>query len=52
MFYSIFVEMELEPWNFFNALYSLDICHVMTFGSTCEMKSIPYHNIVMSKICK
>jgi len=48
MFYFIFVEMELEPCNFFNAPYLLEICHVMTFSSTCKMKSIAYHNIVMS----
>ncbi len=37
--------------NFFNAPYLLEICHV-TFSSTCEMKSVPCHNIVMSKILK
>jgi hypothetical protein len=47
-----FVEMELEPCNFFNPLYLLEICHIMIFNSTYEMKSIAYHNIVMSKICK
>ncbi len=52
MFYSIFVEMELEPCNFFNAHYLLEIFHVMTFNSTCEIKLVTYHNIVMSKICK
>jgi hypothetical protein len=52
MFSSIFLEMELEPCNFFNAHYLFEIYHVMTFNSTCEMKSIAYHNIVMSKICK
>ncbi len=46
-FFSIFVGMELQPCNFFNAPYLLEICHVMTFNSTCEMKSITYHNIVM-----
>ncbi len=51
-FFSIFVEMELEQCNFFNAPYLLEICHVMTFNSTCEMKSVAYHNIVMSKICE
>jgi hypothetical protein len=51
-FYFIFVEMEFETYNFFNALYLLEIFHVMTFNSTCEMKSIAYRNIVMSKICK
>ncbi len=49
MYYSIFVEMELEPCNFFNALYLFETCHVMTLNSTCEMKSVAYHNIVMSK---
>jgi hypothetical protein len=52
MFSSIFVEMELEPCNFFNPPYLLEICHVMIFSSTCEMKLIAYYNIVMSKICK
>jgi hypothetical protein len=47
-----FVEMELEPCNFFNAPYLFEICDVMTFSSTCEMKLVTYHNIVMSKICK
>jgi hypothetical protein len=51
MFSSIFVEMELEPCNFFNPPYLLEICHVI-FSSTCEMKLIAYYNIVMSKICK
>jgi hypothetical protein len=50
--FSIFVEMELELCNFFNPPYLLEICHVMIFSSTCEMKSIVYHNIVMSKISK
>jgi hypothetical protein len=49
MFSSIFVEIELQPCNFFNAPYLLEICHVMTFSSTCEMKLVAYHNIVMSK---
>jgi len=48
MFFSIFVEMELEPCNSFNAPYMFKIFHVMIFNSTCEMKSIAYHNIVMS----
>jgi hypothetical protein len=52
MFSSIFVEMEFEPCNFFNAAYLFKIYHVMTFSSACEMKSIAYHNIVMSKIWK
>ncbi len=52
MFSSIFVEMELEPCNFFNAPYLLEIYHVMIFNYTCEMKSIAYRDIVMSKICK
>jgi len=52
MFYLIFVEMEFEPCIFFNAPYLLEICHVMIFSSTCEMKPIAYHNIVMSKICE
>ncbi len=39
--------MELEPCNFFNASYLLEICHVMTFSSTCEMKLITYYNIIM-----
>jgi hypothetical protein len=47
MFYSIFVEMDFEPCKFFNALYLLEIYHVMTFSSTCEMKFVRYHNIVM-----
>ncbi len=46
------VEIELEPCKLFNAPYILKIYHVMTFNSTCEMKSITYHNIVMSKLCK
>jgi hypothetical protein len=49
---SIFVEMELEPCNFLNTPYLLEMCHVMTFSSTCEMKSVTYHNIINSKICK
>jgi hypothetical protein len=52
MFFSIFVEMELEPCNFFNSPYLLEICQVMIFSSTCEMKLVAYHNIEMSKICK
>jgi hypothetical protein len=52
MFSSIFVEMELEQCNFFDAAYFFEICHVMTFNSTCEMKSVAYHNIIISKICK
>jgi hypothetical protein len=52
MFFSIFVEMELEPCNFFNVFYLLEIFHVMIFSYTYEMKSIAYHNIVMSKVCK
>jgi hypothetical protein len=52
MFFFFFVEMELESCNFFNAPYMLEICHVMTFSSTCEMKLEAYHNIVMSKTCK
>jgi hypothetical protein len=52
MFSSIFVEMEFEQGNFFNPPYLFEICHVMIFSSTCEMKSIAYHNIVMSKISK
>jgi hypothetical protein len=50
-FFSIFVEMELEPCNFFNPPYLLEICHVMIFSSTREMKSVAFHNIVMSKKC-
>jgi hypothetical protein len=52
MFFSIFVEMEFKPCNFFNPPYMFEICHVLRFNSTCEMKSIAYYNIVMSKICK
>ncbi len=52
MFSFIFVEMEFEPCNFFNAPYLLEIFHVMIFSSTCEMKLVAYHNIVMSKICE
>jgi len=52
MFYSIFVDFKLEPCDFFNAPYLLEIFDVMTFSSMCEMKSIAYHNILMSKICK
>jgi hypothetical protein len=52
MFSSIFVEMEFKPCNFFNTPYLLKICHVMIFSSTCEMKSISYHNIVMLKVSK
>jgi hypothetical protein len=52
MFSSIFVEMELEPCNFFNPAYLLEICHVMIFSFTCEMKLVAYHKIIMSKICK
>jgi len=51
-FYLFFVEMKLEPCNFFNPLYLLEIYHVLIFSSTCEMKLIAYHNIVMSKISK
>jgi len=50
MFSFIYVEMELEPCNFFNPLYLLEIRHVMIFNSTYEMKSVPYHKIVMLKI--
>jgi hypothetical protein len=50
MFSSIFVEMELEPCNFFNAPYLFEICHVMIVSFTCEMKSVAYHNIVMLNI--
>jgi hypothetical protein len=49
MFSFNFVEMELEPCNFFNAPYLLEIYHVMTFNSICEMKLVTYHNIVMWK---
>jgi hypothetical protein len=52
MFNSICVEMELESCNLFNPPYLLEIYHVMIFNSTCEMKSIVYHNIIMSKIFK
>jgi hypothetical protein len=52
MFSSIFVEMEFEQCNFLNPPYILEIYHVMIFSSTCEMKSIAYHKIVMSKISK
>ncbi len=52
MFYSIFVEMELKPCNFFNALHLFEICHVMIFNSIFEMKFVAYHIIVMSKIFK
>jgi hypothetical protein len=52
MFSLIFVEMEFEPCNFFNAPYLLEIFHVMIFSSTREMKLVAYHNIVMSKICE
>ncbi len=44
--------MEFESCNFFNAFYLLEIYHAMIFNSTYEMKSIAYHNIVMSRICK
>ncbi len=47
MFSSISIEMELEPCNFFNAPYLLKIYHDTTFNSTCEMKLVAYHNIVM-----
>jgi hypothetical protein len=46
------VEMEFEPCNFFNPFYQFEIYHVMIFSSTCEMKWVTYHNIVMSKISK
>jgi len=49
MFHFFFVEMELEPCNLFNPLYLLEICHVIIFSFTCEMKSIAYHNIVLLK---
>jgi hypothetical protein len=52
MYSSIFVQMEFEPCNFCDPPYLLEICHVMMFTSTCEMQSIAYKNIVMSKICK
>ncbi len=48
-FFTIFVEMELEPCNFFNPLYLFEIFHVMIFSSTCEMKSVTYHNIRIKK---
>jgi len=51
-FFSIFAKMELKPCNFFNAPYFLEIYHVMIFRYTFEMKSLTYHNIVISKICK
>jgi hypothetical protein len=41
--------MELEPCNFFNPPYLIEIFHVMIFSSTCEMKLVAYHNVVMSK---
>ncbi len=51
-FFFYFVEMKLEPCNFFNPPYLLEICNVMIFSSTNEMKSVAYHNILMSKICE
>jgi hypothetical protein len=50
IFILFFVEMELEPYIFFNPPYLLEIFHVMIFHSTYEMKLVAYHNIVMSKI--
>jgi hypothetical protein len=52
MFSFIFVEMELKPCKIFNPSYMLEICHIMIFDSTCEMKLIAYHNIVMLKLHK
>jgi hypothetical protein len=52
MVFSIFVEIKFEPCNFFNPHYLFEINHVMTFNSTCEIKSVAYHNITMSKISK
>ncbi len=46
----------LLKWNLSHAIsmihlnYLLEICHVMIFTSTCQMKSITYHNIIISKI--
>ncbi len=51
-FLLFFVEMELKPCNFFNPPYLLEICRVVIFSSTCGMKLVAYHNIVMSKIYK
>jgi len=52
MVFSIFVEIKFEPCNFFNPHYLFEINHVMIFNSTCEIKSVAYHNIIMSKISK
>jgi hypothetical protein len=51
MFFSIFIEMEFEPCNYFDPSYLLEICHVMIFSSTCEMKSITYHATYLSLEC-
>jgi len=48
-FHFFVVEMELEPCNLFIPLYLLEIFHVIIFSSTCEMKSVAYHNIVLLK---
>jgi hypothetical protein len=45
MNFFFFVEVDFEPCNFFNAPYLLEICHIMIFSSTCEMKLIAYHSI-------
>jgi hypothetical protein len=52
MCFNFFVEMKLKPCNVFNSPYLLENFHVMIFSSTCEMKLVAYHNIVMSKISK
>jgi len=44
-----FIEMEIEPCNFFNPSYMLEFYHVMIFSSTCEMNLVAYHNIVIQK---
>jgi len=44
--FPIFVEMELEPCNLFNAPYFFEISHVMIFSYTWEMKSLAYKKYV------
>ncbi len=51
-YFIVLVEMELDPCNFFNPLYLVEIFHFMIFSSTCEMKSAAHHNIIILKISK
>jgi hypothetical protein len=38
--------------NFFIPPYLFEICHMMIFNVTCEMRSITYTNIIMQKISR